>query len=706
MKHLFSVMACVFFLTGVLFGQSSFLAGSENGLYRISAGGATQIWNKSEVKKIIHSDSAWFFLTGEGIFYSADLITFEERNTNLPIKVLKIPEKGGKRFTREIQELKDLEIHPTNPKILVTATKDSVFITKDGGLSWKNIGLSAITTGAKAVAVVDLPDSAGNMYLTVFMSHPIYGVSWKQPDKPGSAWADLNKGLKTVPSIRWPDEVSDISIIIENGTPVIYASQTFMPRLYKLDWKERTFIPIWEGSAPADTIEALAITPKGIVFTAPGTLKEFTDKDTVKPLTDWDFQFARAPLSLLCAWIPSSQTSGRGDLSLSELWLLQPEVIRSKWAYSADLKKGNYLPVHQVTSDSGFDAHLKTLTKNNLNMLVVDMKDDFGYLRYDAKDPLVLSKGKLGKGIQLESFVKKAKANDIYLVARIVVFKDKVLSTWNNSKYAVWDKKEGKVWQGYELVSKKIETISDEKPETTEQVRKYYEEYWVDPYSEEVWEYNVAVAKELIARGFDEIQFDYIRFPTDGANLSQASYRWQDAGMDKESALMSFLSHARNEIKAPISIDIYGANGWYRTGARTGQDVELLARYVDVICPMFYPSHFEQIFLAQAPTEERPYRIYYYGSYRNTIIARNHVLVRPWAQAFYLNVSYDRTWYNVDYVQRQIFGVRDSVNRGYTYWNNSGRYEDLKQDIGSEHVYPWQTPEAVFSKGKPIFGIR
>lgn len=706
MKQFFSLMACVFFLSGVLFGQTLFLAGSENGLYRISSGTATQIWNKSEVKKIIHSDSAWFFLTGEGIFYSKDLVLFEERNTGLPVKVLKIPENGSKRFTREIQELKDLEIHPSNTRIMVTATKDSVFLTKDGGLSWKSIGLNAVTTGAKAVAVTDLPDSSGNMQLTVFMSHPIYGISWKHPDKPGSQWADLNKGLKSVPSIRWPDEISDIAVALQNGESVIYASQTFMPNLYKLDWKAKAFTPIWEGSAPADTIEALAVTPKGIVFTAPGSLKEFSNNNTVQPLQDWNFQFSRAPLSLLCAWIPSAQTSGRGDLSLSELWLLQPEVIRSKFAYTADLKKGNYLPVHQVTSDSGFDGHLKTLSQNNLNMLVVDMKDDFGYLRYDAKDPLVLSKGRIGKGIALEPFVAKAKANNIYLVARIVVFKDKVLASYNNSKYAVWDKTESKAWQGYELVTKQIEATADEQSPGTEQVRKYYEEYWVDPYSEDVWEYNVAVAKELISRGFDEIQFDYIRFPTDGKNLSQASYRWQDPGMDKESALMSFLSHARSEITAPISIDIYGANGWYRTGARTGQDVELLARYVDVICPMFYPSHFEQSFLAQKPAEERPYRIFYYGSYRNTIIARNHVLVRPWAQAFYLNVSYDRTWYNGDYVQRQIFGIRDSVNRGYTYWNNSGRYADLRQDIGSEDAYPWQTPEAAFSKGKPIFGIR
>lgn len=126
-------------------------------------------------------------------------------------------------------------------------------------------------------------------------------------------------------------------------------------------------------------------------------------------------------------------------------------------------------------------------------------------------------------------------------------------------------------------------------------------------------------------------------------NLYAARYPAQEQGMDKESAIMSFLAYAREKIHAPISIDIYGANGWYRTGARTGQEVEVLADYVDVICPMFYPSHFRQSFLAQQPAEERPYRIYQQGSYRNKIIAHNKVIIRPWTQAFYIPVSYDKS---------------------------------------------------------------
>jgi hypothetical protein len=108
--------------------------------------------------------------------------------------------------------------------------------------------------------------------------------------------------------------------------------------------------------------------------------------------------------------------------------------------------------------------------------------------------------------------------------------------------------------------------------------------------------------------------------------------------------------------------------------------------------------------MAQDPAVERPYRIFYYGTYRNAVIARDQVIVRPWAQAFYLHVSYDKVFYNPDYVQRQIFGERDAINEGYTYWNNVGRYGDLRPDINLDAPYPWQTPEAAADRIRPAFG--
>jgi hypothetical protein len=323
-----------------------------------------------------------------------------------------------------------------------------------------------------------------------------------------------------------------------------------------------------------------------------------------------------------------------------------------------------------------------------LDMVVIDMKDDYGRLRFNPNNRGISEKGRVFRPVDIDSLLKNLKSRGIYTVARIVVFKDPELARKEGGKYAVWDRRLGKPWAGYydtrqargtgadEDSTYETEILSHSDP-AYEILRTYYDERWVDPYSEEVWEYVAAISEELHQRGFDEIQFDYIRFPTDGANLADARYRWQESGMDMESAILSFLRHINARVDAVISVDIYGANGWYRTGARTGQEVELLSPYVDVICPMYYPSHFEQDFLAQSPAELRPYRIYYQGTLRTGRIGRGQIIVRPYVQAFFLNVSYDRRYYNSDYVRRQVEGVQDAGTGGMTYWNNSGRYDDI-----------------------------
>jgi hypothetical protein len=258
------------------------------------------------------------------------------------------------------------------------------------------------------------------------------------------------------------------------------------------------------------------------------------------------------------------------------------------------------------------------------------------------------------------------KEKNIYLIARLVVFKDSILYSYSNYIYAVKSKSApSRPWQGTKI--------------GRGGVIKNIREYWVDPYSEKVWEYNVAIAKELIERGFDEVQFDYVRFPTDGLNIDDANFIYRDKGMDKESAILSFLYYARKNLNSPISIDIYGANGYYRTDARTGQDVELFRRFVDVICPMFYPSHFSEDFQYVDPVTERPYRIYYFGTLRNYFIGKKELVIRPYVQAFRLFGQFDRKYFGPRYIADEISGVEDSVNLGYTFWNMGMKYNILPE---------------------------
>ena len=562
------------------------LAGANSGLYRLtSTKTAIPLWTEGKVSKIIHTYSnnnltqsdpnslpeenlqplqRWFFLTSKGILTSSDLKDFEYRNNGLPFLTMKEINGTESVFSTKPAQLKDLEIHPENPDILVTSTKDKVYITYDGGLNWKSLGsMSSSTSGIKAVSVCTI---SGN--LVVFMAHPIFGFSYILPQSAKPVWKDCNGGFENMKTQTYPDEISDIlSVCIEeNGTKKteVYVSQSFIPRLYKFNWETKRGELLYSGKEPADTIDGLFWDGEKVLYTRPGEIASYdpvskTLGSVPKSYYLWKDSFnVLAPKdSLFCAWIPENETADSG-YSLSELWLLKPEVTANQYSEKALGKKSIYCPANHLTTQAGIDKYKKIILENSLNSLVVDMKDDYGLLRYDAKDSVVVKNGYISKyHIDLDNFVAQMKKDNIYLIARIVVFKDKHLSQIENGKYAVWDKTENRPWIG----TKGLEDITDEEGNVTGRKMTYYDENWVDPYSPDVWEYNVRIAKELIFRGFDEIQFDYIRFPTDGRNMANAVFRWKDKGMDKESALLSFLSYARKNIDAPIGIDIYGANG-------------------------------------------------------------------------------------------------------------------------------------------------
>jgi hypothetical protein len=641
--------------------------------------------------------SLWVILGDQGILVSPDLQNWESRNEGLPVKTIKVYEGGEKSFVPLVQEIKDLEYDPDNPDIMVCATKDMVFLTRNGGGRWESLGAPPYrSNGIKAVAVAELPE------LTVFLSHSIYGLHYLTPDKAGGRWTELSEGLEKMESTDNPDEVSDIAVAFPEGDQSlrpVYVSQTFRRRIYRLDWEGKRFRLLWSDPTEDGAVDSLSAGKNTLRFIRNGAVMEILPQASPREerqrpdLRGLILDISRnSGIKPNCLFL---ENSGGGEpVSLSELWLLDASSGsgRAGAYYDAALgKEGIYLPVNHAGDEKSLNPYLELLENRGLNMVVVDMKDDWGRLRFTPRNPAITEKGRVFRPVDIDGLLKTMKDRGIYTVARIVVFKDQELAGKGGGKYAVWDSQTNRAWRGY--VDKRqrkpppgqapaanqdplVEILPADDPEY-EIVRTFYDERWVDPYSEEVWEYIAAVSQELHERGFDEIQFDYIRFPTDGVNLGNARYRWREPGMDMESAILSFLRHVRSRIDAPISIDIYGANGWYRTGARTGQEVELLASYVDVICPMYYPSHFEQDFLAQAPAELRPYRIYYQGIKRAALIARNKIVVRPYVQAFYLNVSYDRAYYNADYVRREVEGVRDAGNSGFTYWNNSGRYNDI-----------------------------
>lgn len=702
---------------------NSFLVGSDSGLYRVTnSNKAFPLWTEDRVDQILQVkipnklgvvSDGFFLRTRKGLYFTDDLKTFEERNTGLPFLTIKKYEDGKPTLEKQIQELKDLCVNPMNNQEMVTATKDNVYFSRDGGLTWKNIGsTSAYTPGIKAVAVASV-NSANGIQPIVFMAHAIYGFSYCYPNAAKVTWNDVSAGFEMMQSLTSPDEIADIMPILRtnaDGTQhlEVYVSQTYLPRIYRYDLEQKKGILIYKGAEPVNVIDGLTTIDNVLVYSTLERLGSL-DLDSLenpgvpKQLKNWEKAFASVPGMTNTAWVPKSSSGFSKGILLNELWLLYPGTINSHYAEKADGKKSIYASAYQCRNQEGINKFKKIVKDRKMNSIVIDMKDDYGFLRYDTKNPMLLEKGAVSTyAVDLDHFIEEFKKDDIYLVARIVTFKDRTLTKYQNGKYAVWDSRLNKPWVGI----KGYEDIKDEDGNVTGKNTLYYDENWVDPYSEEVWEYNVEVAKDLIARGFDEIQFDYIRFPTDGTNLGNAQYRWKNAGMDKESALISFLSYARANIDAPVGIDIYGANGWYRSGTRTGQDAEMLAEYVDVIGPMFYPSHFEQSFLNYPPYADRTYRVYYYGTFRNTVLCRNRAIIRPWIQSFYLNVSYDRNYYDSSYIEKEFFGVRDSVDRGYMCWNNSGEYGVTPPDVGHDAPFTGSAMEASEKFRKPAIGTK
>ena len=172
------------------------LAGTESGLYKIIGNDTPEpLWNESRVTQIVETvvegRQVWFFVTGHGLLRSSDLKVFSQVGAaeGLPMLTLKEYVDGEIRLIQRAKEIKDLAVHPQNHNILVATTDNSVYLTRDQGASWKNLGFSAKTAGAKAVAVADMAvpekknaDGSPAMELTVFLSHPIYGLSYIQPN--------------------------------------------------------------------------------------------------------------------------------------------------------------------------------------------------------------------------------------------------------------------------------------------------------------------------------------------------------------------------------------------------------------------------------------------------------------------------------------------------------------------------------------------
>ncbi|MEM5947034.1 putative glycoside hydrolase [Spirochaetia bacterium 38H-sp] len=323
-----------------------------------------------------------------------------------------------------------------------------------------------------------------------------------------------------------------------------------------------------------------------------------------------------------------------------------------------------------LAKPQSIDKYIELIKEHGFNAAVIDFKDENGLIRYDSKLELPQKIGAVRPFFTAEELIKKLHENNIYVIARIAVFKDKMFSLYDGSKYAFMDSRTGKPWG----VFKKI------KEENSEDSRIVQVEYWTDAFSEDVRKYNVSIAEEIASLGADEIQFDYIRFPSDGEPQFIVSKHKPDNWI-RSDALVAFLKDVREKISVPISVDVFGFNATSRM-TYLGQDITRLWPYIDVLCPMYYPSHYGDFYRADMRYLDRARWIYQEHTRRAALMTENNIIIRPYVQAFLLGgeLKFDETTY-YEYLRLQIEGSLAGGGSGYTLWNASGRYYMVPPDF-------------------------
>lgn len=321
----------------------------------------------------------------------------------------------------------------------------------------------------------------------------------------------------------------------------------------------------------------------------------------------------------------------------------------AKLAEKGRNKKALYANCYSINKN--LQSYISTIKKCGLNAIVIDMKDDWGDICYASGNKTALEIGAIKKYVDPVKIINAFKKNGIFTIARLVVFKDKRLYNAYNSRYAIWDSKSNSPWKGNPR------------------------EFWNDPYADFVRNYNIEIAEEVQALGFDEIQFDYIRFPSDGP-LDRCFYRFKNNNdIFKSEMLACFLEQAKSRIKIPLSVDIYGYNTWFRMGNIIGQDSGKFSEIVDIICPMVYPSHYGARFFMNVAADIKPYKIVLTSSRRAAMITNGNAIIRPYLQAFKL---LSPTW-GPGYITSQVKAAVDGGCDGYTFWNAGGNYEMINK---------------------------
>ncbi|UOQ86514.1 putative glycoside hydrolase [Gracilibacillus salinarum] len=322
-----------------------------------------------------------------------------------------------------------------------------------------------------------------------------------------------------------------------------------------------------------------------------------------------------------------------------------------------------------VTGNSAGGSRFETLTKlidnTELNSMVIDIKEDNGYVTYKPEEELPYEGVAKNYMKDPKEVLKALEDKGIYPVARIVVFKDTMLAEARPD--LSFTESDGEVW-------------SNGKGES-----------FVSPFKKEVWEYNVEIAKRAAELGFKEIQFDYVRFPEGfekrDDELQYDLGEYADVDLDnvkkRVKAVTDFVSYAKKELEyynVDVSVDIFGYAATIEETPGIGQNFSKISDNVDVISSMIYPSHWTPYFGIDKPDTE-PYKLVNeYAKVENKVLEAldNPPTSRPWIQDFEAPWLYSGSTfqYGVDEVEAQIKALNENGIDEFLLWNAVNSYTE------------------------------
>jgi hypothetical protein len=363
-------------------------------------------------------------------------------------------------------------------------------------------------------------------------------------------------------------------------------------------------------------------------------------------------------------WSLGSWLVGGGGLpgGSDEITAAAPVALHAKTDYTVeplvDLRafrdlsyvpvKGLYMTSYTAASSEKLNKMIGIADRTEINAFVIDVKDDLGLITYDADVPLAKELGTVESRIKdIDSLIAKLREHSITPIARVVCFKDDTLVS-KRPDLAVRSNKGGS-WK-------------DNKGHN-----------FLNPYNHEVWEYVVQVAEDASRHGFREIQFDYVRFPSDGP-ISQAVYPGEYSS--KEDAIAGFLAYARQRLEKLgvwVSADVFGLTVYVKDDMGIGQKIEKISQNVDIVCPMPYPSHYDPGSYGIANPNASPYETITHAMQdTKRRLVGTGAMGRPWLQDF----SYRGVTYGVEEVKSQIKAAEEQGFTEWILWNASNNYTE------------------------------